>query len=59
MKPFAVPRTMRRFQKAQLPFAETLEDFAVLTEIGFHPRVESCGPALRRGHPQALAPESE
>ena len=36
MKPFAALRAMRRFQKAQLPFLETLEDVAVLTEIGFH-----------------------
>jgi hypothetical protein len=36
MKPFAALRAMRRFQKAQLPFLETLEDLAVLTEIGFH-----------------------
>jgi hypothetical protein len=36
MKPFAALRAMRRFQQAQLPFVETLEDFAVLTEIGFH-----------------------
>ena len=36
MKPFAALRAMHRFQKAQLPFLETLEDFAVLTEIGFH-----------------------
>ena len=36
MKPFAALRAMRRFQKAQLPFLETLEDLAVVTEIGFH-----------------------
>jgi hypothetical protein len=27
---------MRRFQKTQLPFLQTLEDFALVTEIGFH-----------------------
>jgi hypothetical protein len=27
---------MRRFQKTQLPFLQTLQDYALVTEIGFH-----------------------
>jgi hypothetical protein len=36
MRPFATLRAMRRFQKAQFRFLQTLRDLALVTRIGLH-----------------------